>query len=299
MTASSTAPALIVLAAGMGSRFGGDKQVAEVGPCGETILDFTAYDARRAGFAEVVLVVRRDNQATVEEMVGARLARHLPVRYVFQDTAEPLPGLRAPTTRRKPWGTAHALTCALGGLTRPCGVVNADDWYSPQGISALGQALAAGRDAGVLVAYPLGRTLSAHGPVNRALCTIDAGRLTAIAETMGIAAGADGRIRSAAGVELAAAAPVSLNLWGFRPDFYAPFGAAVAAFIRANLAEATVECQLPVVAMQVVAACGQRLACAPVEADWTGLTYQADRPAVQARLAQATAAGEYPSPLWG
>lgn len=296
-------PALVVLAAGMGSRFGGDKQVAAVGPHGETILDFTVHDALRAGFAEAVLVVRRDNRDLVHEQVGRRIASRMPLRYAFQDTAEPLPGLRAPAARSKPWGTAHALACALRGLQRPCGVVNADDWYAPAGITGLARLLARGDASAVLATYPLARTLSPHGPVNRALCGIGKwNELTAIDETTGIIAGAAGpEVRAADGSAraLAADAPVSLNLWGFQPNLYEGFIADVEGWIRAAIAAPAGECQLPLMVMAGVRAHGWSTRTVQVDADWTGLTYLADRPAVQARLAQATAAGDYPSPLWG
>ena len=292
-------PALLVLAAGMGSRFGGDKQVAQVGPHDETILDFTAYDAKRCGFVEIVLVVRPDNQALVAETVGNRLARQLPVRYVLQDMRQPVPGVQTPG-RSKPWGTAHAVACGLRGLQRPCGVVNADDWYSSAGLRSLAQVLARGDRSAVLVTYPLARTLSAHGPVNRALCTINEhGELMTITETTGIIIGSngpqvgDGQHQRA----LAPEAAVSLNLWGFQPNLYAPFIADVEAWIRQEQA-AGGECQLPVMVMAGGARHGWRTRAVVTDGDWTGLTYPADRPMVQARLAQATAAGDYPQPLW-
>lgn len=296
-------PALVVLAAGMGARFGGDKQVANVGPHGETILDFTAFDALRAGFVETVLVVRRENQQLVHELVGARIARRMPVRYVYQDTAEPIPGVRAPAGRSKPWGTAHALACALRDLRRPCGVVNADDWYSPAGITALSRLLAVGNATGVLVTYPLGRTLSPNGSVNRAVCASNSwSTLSSIDETIGIVSGAQGpEVRAKDGTlvkHLAADTPVSLNLWGFQPNFYAPFIADVEAWIRTHLDTADGECMLPLLAMAGCARHGWQLRTQLADADWTGLTYQADKPVVAARLAAATAAGAYPSPLW-
>ena len=297
-------PALIVLAAGMGSRFGGDKEVARVGRHQETLLDFTIFDALRSGFVETILVVRPENQALVHELVGQRIARHMPVRYALQSIAEPIPGLPTSPTRSKPWGTAHALACALRGLQRPCGVVNADDWYSPSGIRALAQLLGRCDATAALVTYPLSRTLSTNGPVNRAICTTNSwSRLTSIEETTGILPGPQGpEVRTANGQvtrQIAADTQVSLNLWGFQPNFYAPFIADVEEFIRANRGSPDLECMLPLLAMAAYERHGAETRCDLVQADWAGLTYQADRAMVQARLEVATAAGEYPSPLWG
>jgi hypothetical protein len=292
-------PSLVVLAAGLGSRFGGDKQIAEVGPTGETILDFTAFDACRWGFGEIVLVVRPGMQPAVAAAVGDRLARHLPVRYVVQDPAEPLPGMTVPE-RRKPWGTAHALACALRGLERPCGVVNADDWYGPEGMRVLANQLARGDAEGCLVAYRLERTLSAHGPVNRALCAADAaGGLTGIREVSGIIVGPEGpEQRGPDGTRhrLEGAAPVSLNLWGFQPNRYPELIAAVAAAIPGLAGDG--ECQLPAVVMEGIRARTWGIRMVQADADWCGLTYRADHEQVRQRLARAVAEGAYPTPLW-
>ncbi|MBN8525653.1 MAG: hypothetical protein J0M02_09980, partial [Planctomycetes bacterium] len=175
--------------------------------------------------------------------------------------------------------------------------------YSPAGIRGLARILARGDASAVLVTYPLARTLSPHGPVNRAVCGIGRWQeLTAIDETVGIVAGSDGpEVRAADGAlrRLDAAAPVSLNLWGFQPNLYAGFIADVDAWIRARIGETAGECQLPVQVMAGTRTHGWSTRTVQVDADWTGLSYLADRPAVQERLARATASGDYPSPLWG
>jgi hypothetical protein len=293
-------PALVILAAGMGSRFGGDKQIAQVGPHGETILDFTVFDAIRSGFSEVVLVVRQENCDVVHEMVGRRISKAIPVRYVVQDIREPLPGLRIPTVRSKPWGTAHAVACAMRGMTRPCGVVNADDWYSPQGIQALGCLLSRGETEGALVTFQLERTLSPHGPVNRAICRMDAAQhLVGIEEVVGIVPSANGPLVPGQHTRaLPASAQVSLNLWGFQPQCYDAFIADVAAWLCEHYADHGAECMLPVLALQGRNQHGWRIRCHASEGDWVGLTYASDRPAVADRLQRATSDGDYPLPLW-
>jgi CTP:molybdopterin cytidylyltransferase MocA len=284
-------PALVVLAAGLGSRFGGNKQLAQVGPAGETILDFTVHDAIRFGFAEVILVVRPGMEETVRGMVADRISRHIPVRLVPQACDRP-----------RPWGTAHALACALPGLERPCGVVNADDWYNPEGIRLLAEALAASSSEGVLVSYRLGRTLSPNGPVNRAVCGINnAGFLTQVDEACGIVAGAagpcivnkDGTVAQ----QFSDDTPVSLNLWGFHTHTYAAIQMAVQRFLASDPAP-TAECFLPSVVMDHIRSDGWKITTRCADADWCGLTYPADHESVCARLTQATADGLYPSPLW-
>jgi hypothetical protein len=287
---TNSAPVLIVLAAGMGSRFGGDKQVAGVGPAGETILEFTLHDAIRAGFAAAVLVVR----PAVRERVLAIVARlppgRLTVTLVDQGVCEPLPGVYQPG-RTKPWGTAHALWTAIQGLDRPCGVVNADDWYGSGAIHALGAALRTTAST-VLVAHRLGNTLTPHGTVNRGVCRIAGDRLLAISETEGI----DGH-GQVGGRTLSAETPVSMNLWGFQPGIYADVEQRVRAFIAGHRDHPSAEYGIPHLVADRLAA-GLPVTVTVVEDAWCGLTYPADRPGVVARLAAETAAGRYPAPLW-
>jgi hypothetical protein len=285
-------PALVVLAAGLGSRYGSDKQLAGVGPGGEPILHFTALDAARAGFGELILVVRPELESATESLVGAGLRRLLPVRYVHQRAEAPLPGLATPG-RSKPWGTAHALAIALDGLRAPCGVVNADDWYGPPALADLAIWLATGSGIG-LVAFRLGKTLSPHGTVNRGVVTLAGAAVRTVEEVEGLAGEGSGA-RAPDGRLFAADTPVSMNLWGLHPSTYARFAARVAAGMRAHLAEPKWECQLPTVVMQGLAAGDWPVTGAMTAGDWCGMTYPADRPAVRERLAAAVADGLYPS----
>lgn len=278
-------PALVVLAAGLGSRYGSDKQLAAVGPAGEPILWFTAVDAAAAGFGELVLVVRPELEAATESLVGGRLRRLLPLRYVHQRSDRPLPGLRAPAGRSRPWGTAHALHAAIAGLDGPCGVVNADDWYGPPALADLASWLAWDGAAAGLIAFRLGRTLSPHGAVNRGIVTADGGRVVRIAEAEGLAMAGSGA-GTADGQVLPGATPVSMNLWGLRPALYAPFRHRVEEELLAHVDDARWECQLPTIIMQGLSHGDWQVDFRMTDADWCGMTYPADRPAVRERLAR-------------
>ncbi len=279
-------PALVILAAGLASRYGADKQLAGVGPGGEPILVFTALDAAAAGFGELVLVVRPGQEAVVSQVVGDRLRRILPLRYAVQADPEA-------AGRRRPWGTAHALACALSGMQTPCGVANADDWYGPPALAALAAWL---RDPGAavgMVAFRIGRTLSRHGTVNRGLATASGGQLTGLVEVEGLRP-AEGGATAADGSMYPDATLASMNLWGLRPEAHPAFTSRVAKALAAHRGDQAWECQLPTVIMDGLRAGCWQADCRATDADWCGLTYAADRPEVQARLGDAVAAGLYP-----
>lgn len=274
-------PSLVILAAGLGSRYGGDKQVAAVGPSGEPLLAYTLHDAVRAGVRSAVAVIRPPVADRVTEIL--RAVPGLTWRLVEQAGG-----------RARPWGTAYALDCALDGFAVPAVVVNADDWYGPDAIARAAGLLAAGAEL-ALVAHELGRTLSPSGPVNRGVCRIVDGRLLGIRETRGLVAAA-GAVRHPDG-ELASSTPVSLNLWGVSPAV-APFLArSVERFLADHAGDEAAEIGIPDVVAAWIAA-GRLVRAEVCAEDWCGLTHPADRPAVVARIARAVAAGDYGSPLW-
>lgn len=285
---------LVVLAAGLGSRFGGTKQLAAVGPTGEVILDYTITDARRAGFDRLVLVVRRD----IEELVIAHLhdvhGAALPYRLVYQDELGP--------ARAKPWGTGHAVLTAAGAVDGPFAVVNADDFYGRrpfERLAAVLRAPTAPPNRHHLVAYELARTLSPSGSVSRGVCSADAdGTLTSIVEHLAISRRPDGRIVSTdPQAELAADAPVSMNLWGLQPSMFEELRRAWDTFMLERGDDPTAELQLPTVIDAAVAAGRASVALERTDAAWMGVTYPDDLADVQAKLSALVRAGEYPSPL--
>jgi NDP-sugar pyrophosphorylase family protein len=296
---------LVVLAAGMGSRFGGVKQVQPVGPHGELIIEYSAFDALRAGFGRLVLVIRKDIEADFRETIGRRLESRMDVQYVFQELdAGMLPASRLPQAgnRTKPWGTAHAALVAQPAVRGPFAVINADDFYGASAYRTLAAHFAASTDY-AMVGYPLSQTLSEHGTVSRGLCATDAaGRLTGITEITKIEKVAGGarytdaqaQVRQLTGAEM-----VSMNFWGFTPAVFPQLEAKFRAFLAARGHDPKAEIYLPTCISELNTSGEARVALHRSEDEWFGLTYKEDLAAAQAAIKALIAAGKYPAPLWG
>lgn len=297
---------LVILAAGLGSRFGGPKQVQPVGPHGELIIEYSAFDARRAGCDRLVLVIRRELEREFREAIGRRLEARLAVEYVLQETTDLPAGARleaaALAERGKPWGTGHAVLAARHAVRRPFAVINADDFYGAAGYGALAAHFAASADP-ALVGYPLRQTLSEHGAVSRGLCTTDAtGGLASITETTGIAMGAEGAWapdgaggrRRFTGDEL-----VSMNFWGFTPAVFGQLEGLFAEFLAARGREPKAEFYLPTALSTLNEQGAARIALLRSADAWFGLTFREDVPGVRSAVGALVAAGRYPAPLWG
>ncbi len=295
---------LVVLAAGIGSRYGGPKQIDRVGPRGETLLDYAAYDASRAGFDRVVLVVREGMEDEVREAVGDRIARRMPVSYVAQDQALPS-GFLAPPGRSKPWGTGHATLAAARVVDAPFAVVNADDFYGSGSYRLLAEFLRTAPTGPTLefalVGFPLAVTLSPDGPVSRGVCSVDAtSHLLEIREVLGIERlGEDARWLDEAGSwrKLPGKTPVSLNFWGFTPAFAPALEAGFARFLERNGTSTTAEYFLPSAVQDLIASGSARVRVLAGGGPWGGLTYPGDRPRLAALLASLATRGEYPAQL--
>lgn len=295
---------LVILAAGMGSRFGGLKQVQPVGPHGELIIEYSVFDALRAGFDRVVLVIRRDIEADFRASIGRRLESRLAVEYVFQELTD-LPAAHAARAagRTKPWGTGHAVLAARTAVRRPFAVINADDFYGAAGYRTLAQHFAASNDY-ALVGYPLRQTLSEHGTVSRGLCAVDGtGRLQGINEVTKIerlpAGGARYLDAAGAAQTLTGEEIVSMNFWGFTPAVFDQLGRGFDEFLAARGADPKAEFFLPTALSDLNAKGEARIALRRSEDAWFGLTYREDLPAAQEAIAGLTKAGRYPAPLWG
>jgi len=294
---------LLVLAAGMGSRYGGLKQVDPVGPTGETILDYSVFDAIRSGFRRVVFVIRRDFEDEFREKMGNRFEDQIDVGYVFQQLNDLPPGFDVPKLRTKPWGTGHAIWCAREAVDQPFLAINADDFYGRGAISATGQFLArtaVGATAYCMAGYPLASTLSAHGTVSRGVCEVSAGGLlTAVNEFTKIQRVGDAIRNDADGAVFSGTEKVSLNCWGFTPTVFNGLEDLFAAFLAAYGREEKAEFYIPSAVTDLIQSKRATACVLPVESQWFGVTYREDRPVVAASLADLTKQGEYPSPLWG
>lgn len=300
MTASSSLT-LVVLAAGMGSRYGGLKQLDPVGPSGQTMLDYGVEDAIRAGFARVVFVIRRDFEAAFREQFGQRYAGRLEVAYAFQ-SLEYLPGVHTvPEGRTKPWGTAQAVLATRSLVKEPFAVINADDFYGRQAYETMATHLC-GQDPNRLgismIGYPLQNTLSPHGAVNRGICQLNTDQtLAGVQEFTHIAEEADGIVRGEAmngeRRELDPQSLVSMNFWGFTPalfDYLEPY---FDAFLKEHGKELKSECYLPAVVDALINEQGVRCPVLQADSPWFGVTYPDDKPRVVACIRSLTRAGLY------
>lgn len=302
-------PTLLVLAAGMSSRYGGQsKQTDAMGPHGETLLDYSVFDAKRAGFGRVVFIIRRDGEAVFRERVVARLEPQLPVSLVYQDPADLPGGFAAPAGRVKPWGTGQAVLAARHEIQEPFCVINADDFYGREAFAAMADFLRSHPPAPggplplAMCGYELRRTLSEHGKVARGLCTTRPdGLLRSVEELTDIyqtASGAENRPPGETARPLTGRETVSMNLWGFFPGVFAGFTAGLVEFLHTRLHDPTAEFYIPLAVDRFLQAGTATCAVLPTAAQWFGVTYQDDKPRVQAALAAIVASGAYPAPLW-
>jgi len=296
-------PELLVMAAGLGSRFGGLKQLEPVGPDGERVMDYALYDARRAGVERAVFVIRKEMATEFHRQVGSRYSRWLDVAYAFQDLDQVPEGFRRPGERTRPWGTAHAILAARDELKAPFLAINADDFYGRTAFELLAGFLARPGAAGAyaMVAFRMANTLSEHGPVARGICQVDpAGLLRSVTEHTGLERDGDGcRERDAAGVRrFTGREPVSMNIWGFRPDIFAQLQERFARFLAVSGQDPRAEFFIPTVVDALVREGQATVRVLDTPDRWFGVTYREDKAAVVARLQDLVAAGVYPPSLW-
>jgi len=298
-------PTLIVLAAGMGSRYGGLKQIDPVGPSDEVILDYSVYDAIHAGFGKIVFVIRKDIEDEFKTQVGSKYENRMPVEYVFQQLEDLPDGCELPENRTKPWGTLHAMLAARDVVNEPFGVINADDFYGPGSFEILAGALRTRAEKThdyVLVAYPLKNTVSEHGSVSRGVCDVNEGVLAGVEECHGIHPVEGGiRITHGNGEEelVDGTQLVSMNTWGFTPEFFDLSKKGFKVFLSGLTDPLTSEYYIPSIVQEIVDEGVGKVDVLESHDSWLGVTYPEDKAAVMSGLRKLVDAGVYPSPLWG
>ncbi len=297
-------PTLVILAAGMASRYGSMKQIQSFGPHGETIMDYSIFDAIRAGFGKVVFIIREEFAENFKTIFEPKLSGKVQTAYVYQELDLFTNGFKAPAERTKPWGTAHAVLCAKNAVDEPFAVINADDFYGEDAFAKAASFLTSDCFASKYanIGYDLVRTLSEHGTVNRGVCSVDEnGNLLSITERINIGRSDDGRIICGDGLqpeELQESSKVSMNYWCFHPSFFDYTEKLFADFLEQHGRELKSEFFIPIVADQFIKE-GGNIELIATTSSWFGVTYKEDAPAVQSSLDELIAGGHYPANLWG
>jgi UTP-glucose-1-phosphate uridylyltransferase len=285
----------------MGSRYGGLKQIDPVGPNGETIIDYSIYDAIRAGFGKVVFVIRRDIEEPFKKIIGARFEKKIPVDYVFQELDKLPPGFSVPPNRTKPWGTGHAILMAADAVREPFAAINGDDFYGAHSFRVLADHLKSGSADFTMVGFILRNTLSEFGSVARGVCQTDRdGFLQSVTELTKIerdgngakAPGPDGKLLSLTGDET-----VSMNMWGFTPALFDYLRKLFVEFLKKHGSEEKSEFYIPAAVNELVRTQRARAKVLRTTDSWFGVTYREDRPVVVEGIRKLIARGDYPKQL--
>jgi len=296
---------LLILAAGMGSRFGGLKQIDPVGPHGETIIDYSIYDAARSGFGKVVFVIRRDIEKDFKNAVGNKYASKMAVEYLFQELDILPDGYEVPVNREKPWGTGHAILMAKKMIKGPFGVINGDDFYGRSAFVVLADFLSQTKDDHKspygMVGYQLANTLSQNGSVSRGICHSDSdGFLFNMAEVHDIQISDEIIVCSSEnGIPiLSGDETVSMNMWGFTPSVFDYLEYHFVNFLKERGSELKSECYIPFVIDTMIKTEQAAVKVLSCDAEWFGVTYKEDKVSVQDSISRLVNAGFYPAPLW-
>ena len=300
-------PALVIMAAGMGSRFGGLKQITPVDPQGHKIIDFSMFDAWRAGFRDVVFIIKKEIEEEFKEAVGNEAEKHFNVQYVFQEVDDLPEGFTVPAERGKPWGTGHAVAACRNAVKGPFAVINADDFYGPSAFTTIYDYLSSNTDesAYAMVGYRLRNTVTEHGSVARGVCQVsEEGLLTGITERTKIyKRGEDAAFTEDDGAtftDLPGETIVSMNLWGFTRSILNVLWDRFPAFLEKNLPVNPLKCEyfLPFVVDEQIAEGSATARVLPCEESWYGVTYKEDLASVENAIAQMKKDGIYKEDLW-
>jgi choline kinase len=283
---------LVVMAAGMGSRFGGLKQVAAVGPNGEAILDFSVYDAKRAGFTKVVFVIKHSIEKEFKETVGKRVSKILPTEYVYQELDVLPEGFSVPDGRTKPWGTGHAILCCKDVVKTPFAVINADDFYGSSAYGCIAEGLSQ-NDGYCMVGFRLENTITENGTVSRGVCSVENGYLTDVTEYTKIDGNCHFVTEDGAEGDLSKDAIVSMNMWGFTTDIFEYLESGFAEFLELKGTEQKSEYFLPSVVDKLIKNRTKKAKVLVADDRWYGVTYKEDLPTVMNAVKSFCDSGKY------
>jgi NDP-sugar pyrophosphorylase family protein len=296
-------PTLLILAAGMASRYGSMKQIQGFGPSGETIMDYSLYDAIRAGFGKVVFIIRKDFAEQFKEIFEPKLAGKIKTDYVYQDLRSFTSDFVIPSERTKPWGTAHAVLCARNAIKEPFAVINADDFYGRDAFEKAAKFLTTDCSEKLysLIGYELEKTLSAHGTVSRGVCDVNENNeLVAINERVKVYKNNNDIVyEDADGLHIIPdVCKASMNFWCFDDTVFKLCEEMFADFLRHHINNPKSEFFIPIVADEFIKSGKGKIKVIPTSSQWFGVTYKEDAPGVQASVNNLVASGEYPGSLW-
>ena len=288
---------LLVMAAGMGSRYGGLKQLDEVGPSGETIIDYSVFDAIKAGFSKVVFIIRKDFEDEFKTKISNKFSNDIQVEFVFQDIHQLPSGFSLPEDRIKPWGTGHAILCASNFIDGPFNAINADDYYGRESFKTIADYYNNGNDSFSMVAFKLKKTLSDFGSVTRGLCTVNNDKLINVVETENLVKSKSG-ITSNSDLDLIGDEPVSMNMWGFTPAIFDYLNKMFEVFLSKNIHDIKSEFLIPSVINDLINSGDELVQVLYSKSSWFGVTYKQDKSYVVQQIQNLVNSGFYPHKLF-
>ena len=289
---------LLVMAAGMGSRYGGLKQLDAVGPNGETIIDFSVYDAIRAGYNKVVFIIRKDFEKQFKQKISNKYKNKIDVEIVYQDLND-LPGsFRCPNERSKPWGTGHAILAARNAISEPFVAINGDDFYGKESFEVISNYYSSVNSGFAMAAFQLDKTLSENGSVSRGICEQNSNELVTVVETHDIKKNSAGNIECDRDISLLGSELVSMNMWGFTPTLFDHLEKMFNDFLMGNISDLKSEFLIPSVINDLIEKNIEKVQVLETQSTWFGVTYAEDKPFVENQIKELIQEGEYPVSLF-
>ena len=289
---------LLVMAAGMGSRYGGLKQLDAVGPNGETIIDFSVYDAIRAGYNKVVFIIREDFEQQFKQKISNKYKDKIDVEIVYQDLNDLPSSFRCPNERSKPWGTGHAILAARNAISEPFVAINGDDFYGKESFKVISNYYSSVNSGFAMAAFQLDKTLSENGSVSRGICEQNSNELVTVVETHDIKKNSAGNIECDRDISLLGSELVSMNMWGFTPTLFDHLEKMFNDFLMGNISDLKSEFLIPSVINDLIEKNIEKVQVLETQSTWFGVTYAEDKPFVENQIKELIQEGEYPVSLF-